>query len=167
MRRQIYLDVYPRLKGIEGIKWVDWDRGQFQNIDDPENFPLPAVLISLGDSHWSNRVEGVQEGVIDLNVDFYMHSYGDTTFEDDRNHATLASLEYLDKIYEALQFFQNDYVQSFQSCLRDRNWKYALRFGLQDFVQISGGGHPSTSTFPCPIGRRFVLFHLFNRNKLC
>lgn len=113
MRKRIYLDIYPVLKAINGIKWVDWDRGQFQNVDDPENFPLPAILVSIGDSHWSDRIAGIQEGVIDVNVDLYMHSYGDTTFEGGRNHDTLDALGFLDEIYKAVQFLQNDDVQSF------------------------------------------------------
>ena len=74
---------------------------------------MPAILISLGDSRWSDRAAGIQEGVLDLHTDFYMHSRGDTTFEDGRNHETLNALGFLDEIYKAVQFFQNEHIQSF------------------------------------------------------
>ncbi len=112
MRKQLYLDIHQRLKSIDGIKWVDWDKGQFQSMDDFENFPLPAILISIGDAQWEDRSRGTQDGNISVQVDLYLDSYGDTFSEDTKNYKLLDSLHFLDDIYTKLQYFGNKNVQS-------------------------------------------------------
>ncbi|MCY4418888.1 MAG: hypothetical protein OXB93_03465 [Cytophagales bacterium] len=100
------------LREIPGIRWVDWDRGQFRLSEDSESFPLPAVLIHLDRIRWHDPHVDRQSGELTMHIDLYLDSRGDVFSVSPDEERTLRDLHFLEEIYTRLDSFGNSELSS-------------------------------------------------------
>ena len=113
MKKQLYVEIRNRLKTIDALRWIAWHRGQFHSPEEHEPFPLPAALIQFGDIRWRTLSGACQEGDLTLYVEVYFRASKESLSVDEQDDV-LGNLQLLDEVYEALQFFNSERVQSLE-----------------------------------------------------
>ncbi|MDD3079099.1 MAG: hypothetical protein PHH37_08345 [Paludibacter sp.] len=90
------------------LKFVDLQKGQFNNLTENYPFPLPALLIEFSDFTFSNESEHAQKGDGSISVYLYVGSLSDTFKGSEREDATLSILDKFDDLFQAFEGFSVD-----------------------------------------------------------
>lgn len=99
----IYLEISTYLKQqIPGLKWVDKDRGQLENISNFV-FPRPAIFLSFMRTEYGTIGNNSQQGTGAVRLRIAYENYADSFTGSVNQDKALAFFEFNEKVYETLQ----------------------------------------------------------------
>jgi len=94
--KQLFLAISAAIEAVPGIKWVDFDLGQFEN-EENQGVSHPAALIRFDSASYSNLAGEEQQGDISVTIRLGFDSYGRTHSKTDAAKRATA-LEHLDTV---------------------------------------------------------------------
>lgn len=103
MDKATFQEIAAAVEAVSGVRWVDFDLGQFEDENPPVSFP--SVLIGFDSATFTDLSGSAQQGtlVVSVRVAFQLfertHSKNDST----KRNAALAHLDTLQNIHAALQ----------------------------------------------------------------
>lgn len=117
-RSKVYIEIRDRLKErMAQLKTVDLQKGQFKNQQQHLPVPMPAALIELRPLDWQHATGGQIADAV-ASVSLYLDLVTDSFDEAEQNDETLAILDSLDELNEALSGFSGT---DFGSAMRLRD----------------------------------------------
>ena len=119
IKKKLYLDVSTELMDIEGVQWVDWQKGQFRSKTLRTNLPLAAVLVDISKIRWKKGILGQREGLLALNIEVYGSCAGESQAHSPTKTEALAFLDLLTRITQHVQDFSMEGLQGF-SCVEEQ-----------------------------------------------
>lgn len=124
-------DIYKALRdhakaGLTNLKFLDLQKGQFQDIKKNYPVPLPALLIELSDYRYSNAGEFLQKGDGIISIYLYQNNFADSFLGAERESESISLLDNFDDIYQVFEGFAIDGITPL-----NRVVEYKPQYGLK------------------------------------
>lgn len=112
----IYKEISALLmQQVEGLAWVDQDRGQLENIDTSYAIPFPAVVLKFLNGQYTNEGSGMQKGDITLRVKIGYENFADAFDGSVNQDIALAYFDFMELVHNVLEGAEGTY---FAECTR-------------------------------------------------
>ena len=151
-------DIYKELRNhaalkLPDLRFIDLQKGQFQQQAQNYPIPLPALLIEIGDFRFSNLLEHQQKGDGMISVYLYLDLVSDSFAGAESENQTIEILDRQDELFETFA----GAVVSPLATLLVRQTEYKPQYGNRyimlrtDFTTtIDDGQTASGQTVPKP-----------------
>lgn len=99
MFKEYYQSIKQLLSQIDGLKYIEYYLGQYDQIGDNHVLDTPIAYVELLPTNWSTGQSNLQEGLLS----FRIHLVTETAYGDERDITSTNHLDLVAKIYKALQ----------------------------------------------------------------
>lgn len=104
MRSEVYKNIRDRLlEQLPMLQFVDLQKGQFVQPAQNYPIPLPAALVNITPTSWSNMEAGHQMGETTVSVSLYYDLVTDSFDGAEQEAETIAILDMQDAVFQALE----------------------------------------------------------------
>ena len=106
--KQLFLAISAAIEAVPGIKWVDFDLGQFEN-EENQGVSHPAALIRFDGATFSNLAGEEQQRDMSITIRLGFDLYGRThsLTDPDKRAKALEHLDTLELVHKAMQGLNN------------------------------------------------------------
>lgn len=106
----LFESIAKRLALVTELRWIDWEQGQLEVMEESLPVQFPCALIDIADIPWEHVGENVQLGKVSVNVRIAFDVYEDLYTVDGEPNPTfdiaIERMGIIRKVYKSLQGFR-------------------------------------------------------------
>jgi len=103
VRRQVYEAVRDKIsQTMSWVKWIDLQKGQFNNLKEDYPLPLPCILVEISHIMWETFAQNRQMGKTIISVYIFNQVIGETLKNSEQESTSLKALDKIDEVFQKL-----------------------------------------------------------------
>jgi len=113
VKKDIYIAITEYLKtnlngagDVPALAWIDKDMGQLNNLEQFHPLPMPAILMSFGQTRWTTLNPTTQQGETTMRFKVICENYADSFDGSPDQALAISFFDFNEEVYKTLQGLQ-------------------------------------------------------------